>query len=383
MIKNDVHIITDQEKLNLLVEFGKQVASETNLDNLLLLTAKQITKIIGAKRCMIFIRDEQRGELWSKIARGKGLRYTEIHLPIKGNSIAAYCARTGETINLPDVYADGRFSKELDLITGFKTNSLLAVPLTNKEGKAVGVFQLNNKTDNTPFDKRDEGLLKLMSNLASGNIEIAQLYEEVKLSNLETIYRLAITAEYRDQQDTKVHLLNISHICEEVSKSLGLSAKDVENIRDASLLHDIGKVAIPDHILLKPGKLTPDEYSTMKTHTTYGGRILKGAKSKILETAYRMSLYHHERFDGSGYPFGLKGEDIPLEARIVSVADVFDALCMSRVYKKAWAVETAYDYMLEQAGTEFDPQIIEAFKKAYPNIAKLYSGVETAVKNAA
>jgi len=365
-------ILDAQEKLNLLTEFGKQISHHSNLDRLLSLIAEQIQKIIGVKRCFIFIKDDSKKEFWSKIASGKGLKYSEIHLPLHGNNIACAVAKSGHTINLADAYSDERFSKELDIITGFKTTALLAVPLKNKEGKVIGVFQLNNKEDNTPFNSRDEGLLKLLATLASGNIEIATLYEEVKLANLETIYRLAVAAEYRDQYDTKTHLTHISTICEMIAKEMGFSGIEVENIKNASLLHDIGKVAIPDHILLKPGKLTPQEYELMKEHTKYSEKILKGAKSKILEIAYKMSVAHHEKWDGSGYPNGLKGEEIPLEARILAVADVFDALCMNRVYKKAWPLENAYEYIVSKAGTDFDEKVVEVFKKVFPNILKLY-----------
>lgn len=372
MTEQDKQELHAQEKLNLLVEFGKELSHETRLDKLLELIASRIQRIIGAKRCFIFIKDEKRGEFWSKIASGKGLKYTEVHLPIAGNSIPALVDKTGHTVNMPDAYEDPRFSRELDLITGFKTSSLLAVALRDKEGKIIGVFQLNNKSGRAPFDKKDEGLLKLLASLASGNIEIATLYEEVQLSNLETIYRLAITAEYRDQYDTRTHLLNISRICGLLAHALGFGQKETDTIRNASLLHDIGKVAIPDHILLKPGKLTPEEYTKMKTHTIYGGRILEGAKSKLLETAYKMSLFHHEKFDGTGYPHGLSGKDIPVEARILAVADVFDALCMKRVYKDAWDTKSAYKYITDHSGTEFDPNVVDAFEEIYPEIEGFY-----------
>lgn len=362
--------ITAQDQLELLVEFGKNLACETNRDKLLAMIAKQISKIVGAKHCFIFINDEKHGQLWSKIARGKGLKYTEVHLPLQGDSIAALVARTGESINIADAYNDPRFSKGLDLVTGFKTNSLLAVPLVNNNGKVIGVFQLNNKENGKSFDINDEGLLKLLASLASVNIEISALYEEVKLSNRETIYRLAITAEFRDQNDTKIHLRNISSSCYHIAKALGLPEKEADIIKNASILHDIGKVAIPDYILLKPGELTDEEFEIMKSHTFYGGKILQGAQSRVLKTAHRMSLYHHERFDGSGYPAGLKGEAIPQEARILAVADVFDALCMKRVYKSAWKVADAYKHIVSRAGKDFDPAVIEAFKKVF-HIIKL------------
>jgi putative two-component system response regulator len=131
-------------------------------------------------------------------------------------------------------------------------------------------------------------------------------------------------------------------------------------------------VAIPDNILLKPGKLTEEEYEIMKAHTFYGGKILQGAKSKLLKTAYKMSLYHHERYNGTGYPAGLRGADIPPEARIISVADVFDALCMRRVYKKAWKVSDAYKYIIAESGSSFDPEVVQGFKTVFHEIKNSY-----------
>ncbi len=362
-----------EQQLNLLVEFGKELSNQTKLDDLLALIAAQVTKILGAKRCFIFIKDEKRGAFWAKITHGKDLlKHMEFLLPVKGNSIEALVAKTKQSVCIDDAYLDSRFSKELDLITGFRTTSLLCVPLINKDGNVIGVFHVSNKNDNMPFNRKDEGLLKLLAAFAGGSIEIASLYEEVKLSNMETIYRLAITAEYRDQQDTKIHLYNISRLCQLLALELKFTPQEADIIKNASLLHDIGKVAIPDNILLKPAKLTEEEFEIMKKHTEYGGKILAGAKSKFLETAYKMSKYHHEHYNGKGYPEGLKNGEIPLEARIMSVADVFDALCMKRVYKKAWPLDIAYDYIIAQSGKDFDPQVVKAFIKIYPEVKRLY-----------
>lgn len=375
MPRKEKQVLTDQDKLDLLVEFGWRVSHETNLDALLNLTVKQVSKILGVKRCFIFIKDEQAGVLWSKTVGGKGLEYTEIHLPLEGKSAAAAVCLSGHTLNIPDIYADKRFSNEIDMITGFKTNSILAVPLKSKENRTIGVLQVNNKNDASHFSKKEEGLLKLIANLAAGKIEIAKLYDDVKLSNLETIYRLAVTAEYRDQADTKKHIANIGEVSYQIAKGLGMKEEQALTIKNASILHDIGKIAIPDSILLKPGKLTQAEFDIMKSHTIYGGKILEDAKSPLLKVACKMSLYHHEKFDGSGYPEGLKGEDIPLEARIVAAADVFDALCMPRCYKQPWEVSRAYDFILEQSGFAFDPIIVKAFKKNFNKIKVLYKDI--------
>ena len=368
-----VRKLSAEEKLNLLVEFGSRISAELRLDKLLDRIAQQITLMLNAERCTIYLIDEERKELWSKIALGKGLEHTEIRLPLEGSGIISLTARTGETINLPNAYEDPRFSIAVDMVTDFRTHSLLAAALKNNAGRVMGVFAVANKEGGVPFDPKDEGILLLLSSMASSAIEIATLYQEVRGAQLETIYRLAVTAEYRDQQDTSAHLKNISIISYLLANTLGLSRHEAELIRNASPLHDIGKVALADNILLKPGKLTPDEFNKMKEHTVFGGKILEGARSKILQMAYKMSLYHHEKWNGKGYPEGLKGEEIPLVARIVTVADVFDALCQFRVYKKAWKTDDAYRFIVEQSGKDFDPHIVAAFKKVYPTVRKLYA----------
>lgn len=371
--KTETSKLSAEEKLNLLVEFGTRISCEIRLDKLLDIIAQQITKMLDVGRCTIYLKDVEKNELWSKIAQGRGLEHTEIRVPLNGNGVISICARTGETINLPNAYEDPRFSMDVDMVTDFRTHTLLAVPLKNNSGRVLGVFQVANKSDGNPFDKKDEGILLLLATLASSAIEIAKLYQDVHVAQLETIYRLAVTAEYRDQQDTRAHLKNISIISYLLALALGMTRKEAELIKNASPLHDIGKVALADNILLKPGKLTPEEFEIMKSHTVYGGRILEGAHSKILQIAHKMSLYHHEKWNGLGYPKALQGEEIPIEARIVTVADVFDALCVFRVYKKAWKTDDAYEYILGEAGKSFDPRVVAAFKKIYPSIRKLYA----------
>lgn len=378
--------LTAEQKLKLLVEFGARTSGEIRLDKLLDIIAEQISAMLDVGRCTIYLKDVEKNELWSKIAHGRGLEHTEIRLPLNGNNAVSIVARTGEVLNFPNAYEDPRFSMDVDMVTDFRTHTMLAVPLKNNSGKVLGVFQVANKADGAIFDKNDEGILTLLATLAGSSIEIAKLYQDVHVAQLETIYRLAVTAEYRDQQDTRAHLKNISIISYLLARALGMGTKDSELIKNASPLHDIGKVALADTILLKPGKLTPEEFEIMKSHTIYGGRILEGAHSKVLKIAHKMSLYHHEKWNGKGYPKGLQGEDIPLEARIITVADVFDALCQFRVYKQAWKTEDAYEYILSESGKSFDPRIVAAFKKIYPSIRKLYAHIsvnQTSVQDSA
>jgi PAS domain S-box-containing protein/putative nucleotidyltransferase with HDIG domain len=184
--------------------------------------------------------------------------------------------------------------------------------------------------------------------------------EELEESRLETLQRLAITAEYRDDA-TYQHTERVGRTAALIARRLGLSEDDVALIRRAAPLHDIGKVGIPDVILLKPGPLTPEEWDLMKKHTQMGARILGEGTFPVLQTAQQITLHHHERWDGRGYPNGLSGEDIPLVGRIVAVADVFDALTHQRPYKAAWSVDAALAEIERCRGSQFDPTVVDAF----------------------
>ena len=183
---------------------------------------------------------------------------------------------------------------------------------------------------------------------------------QLELSRLELVHRLAAAAEYRDD-DTHRHAHRIGRTAGLLAAGLGLASGAAERIRLAAPLHDIGKIAIPDTILLKPGKLTLDEFATMRSHTVVGARILAGSSSHLLRTASEIALTHHERWDGGGYPGGLVGAATPLAGRVVAVADVFDALAHRRPYKQPWPGDDAVAEILSQAGRHFDPDVVAAF----------------------
>ena len=343
----------------LLARFGRRIATETRIDNLLTVIAEEVRHILNADRCSVFLVDAEKHELWTKVALGVGEKV--LRIPI-GQGISGFVAKTGSAVNIRDAYRDTRFTQDLDRLTGYQTKSILAIPLKDRSGRTLGVFEVLNKLKGS-FNEEYEGFLRILSTIAASAIENAQLYENLRKSHLETIYRMAMVAEYRDQQDTATHLRRISKYTALVASQLGLSYDLVEDLRYASPLHDIGKVAIPDAILLKPGKLTPDEYEEMKKHPLYGARMLENAESRLLQLARNIALAHHEHWDGTGYPQGLKGDEIPLEARIVSVVDVFDALTTRRVYKGAWSIGDTFTYMNEQSGRLFDPGVVDAFAK--------------------
>jgi CHASE2 domain-containing sensor protein len=183
----------------------------------------------------------------------------------------------------------------------------------------------------------------------------------------EIAHRLGVAVEWRDAE-TGVHIERMGRLCERLAREVGLSVVEAELLRHASALHDVGKVGIPDEVLLKPGKLDEAEWAQMKTHTTIGASILSGSKSALVQMAEQIARSHHERWDGSGYPDGLRGEEIPLPARICAVCDVFDALLSPRPYKDAWALPEVIDELASLRGTHLDPSLVEAFLPLAPEL---------------
>jgi putative two-component system response regulator len=191
--------------------------------------------------------------------------------------------------------------------------------------------------------------------------------QELSETRLEIVRRLGRAAEYRDNE-TGLHIIRMSKFSELIGRGAGLDDRQCEMLLNASPMHDIGKIGIPDRILLKPGKFEPDEWEIMKTHAAIGCEILSGHPSELMEMARVIAESHHEKWDGSGYPHGLCGEDIPLVGRIVALADVFDALTSTRPYKEAWRVEDALQYIEENSSTHFDPALVSAFRAVLPGI---------------
>ncbi|MCX4247294.1 response regulator [Paraliomyxa miuraensis] len=189
---------------------------------------------------------------------------------------------------------------------------------------------------------------------------LERLTEDLRIAREETILRLARAAEFRDDE-TAAHLQRMSHYCYLIGKKKNLDEYTCEMLRIASPMHDVGKIGIPDHILLKPGRLTPDEYTIMKQHAEIGYKILSGSQSPLVELAANIAHTHHEKWDGSGYPRGLRGEAIPMEGRIAAVADVFDALTSERPYKKAWPLDDAVALLQRGRGAHFDPELVDLF----------------------
>jgi putative two-component system response regulator len=215
--------------------------------------------------------------------------------------------------------------------------------------------------------KQNERLEELVQR-RTRNLQEAK--QELAVASEETVLRLAKAAEFRDDE-TAQHTLRMSHYCRIIARGLGFGRDHCELIRLASQLHDVGKIGIPDAILLKPGKLTTDEFTLMKEHALFGFRILSDSKAELLQTGAVIARGHHEKYDGSGYPDGISGSVIPVEARIAAVADVFDALTTKRVYKDAMPVARAVDILEQGRGLHFDPQLLDIFLANMDDVVRI------------
>ena len=236
---------------------------------------------------------------------------------------------------------------------------------------------LTKPIDKVEFLARTRNMLSL--NLARKHMadhaswlagEVRKATREIMDRERETVLRLSKAAEYRDPE-TGAHIVRMANFSMLIARELGLPEADQQLLLEAAPMHDIGKVGIADSILLKPGRLTPEEFEVMKQHAMFGYELLSGSSSKLLQTGAEIAKGHHEKFDGSGYPFGIKGEDIPIFSRIVAVADVFDALTSARPYKQAWEVEAAADFIKKAAGSHIDPACVNALIKAWDDVEQV------------
>ncbi len=289
-------------------------------------------------------------------------------------SIAGHASLQGEPLLIPDAYAipkdqPYRFNPEIDQKTGFHTHTILAMPLHHPKEGVIGVMELIN-LQLTDIHHWSLGLVRHFAVLSASSIVNLQMEKSLEAAYLETIFRLGVAAEYKDD-DTYAHVQRIRYSSRIIAEELGCSSHEMQAIFHASAMHDLGKIGIPDAILNKPAKLEADEWEVMQRHATMGAGILEGSEADLLKLSAEIAIGHHERWDGNGYPNGLAGAEIPLEARIVAVADVFDALVNQRAYKKAWPTEDAVALIKHESGSHFDPAVVEAFLNRIDDIIEL------------
>jgi HD-GYP domain-containing protein (c-di-GMP phosphodiesterase class II) len=342
--------------LESLLEVGRTISREMVLDRLLVVVMDQVTSALGADRSTLFLYDPDRGELWSQVSQGE----EQIRIPAT-KGLAGHAVRTGTSLNIPDAYRDPRFNPEVDTRTGYHTHSMLVVPIRRRSGEAVGVIQVINKLEGVSFDEEDLAFLETLTGQIAIAIDNARLYGELKEIFDSLVESLADTIDRR-HPFTAGHTARVRDYSLALGRRMGLDEKQLELLKYAATLHDYGKIAIPDAVLRKAGRLTDEEFAVMKTHASITRDLLskiklRGRFPEIVDVA----CHHHERMDGAGYPDGLRGEAIHPLARIMAVADVFDALTSERDYRKAMPVSEALGILGRERGTHFDPACIDAF----------------------
>lgn len=261
-------------------------------------------------------------------------------------------------------------------MTGFDTCKALKADVTTASIPVIFVTALTEEHDET--EGFNVGGVDYITKPISPAVVLARVKthlslvqaDELKRTRLQVVQRLGRAAEYKDNE-TGMHVLRMSHYSKVLALAYGFNEEQAEILLHAAPMHDIGKIGIPDSIMLKPARLTEEEFAVMKTHPQIGAEILGDADSELLVIARSVALTHHEKWDGSGYPNGLAGGDIPVEGRIVAIADVFDALTSKRPYKEAWSVEKTIDYIEQQSGIHFEPKLVELLKQNLPEILEI------------
>ena len=347
-----------------LVKIGRSITAQTDIDVLLRVIAEETKIALQADRCTVFLLDKEKDELWSKVALG--LDSQELRFPA-GKGLAGYTVKTGESINIKDAYNDDRFNPDVDKSTGYKTKTILCMPIKNNNQEIIGAFQVLNKL-NGVFTKNDEDLLIAIGGSASIALENAQLFEqqkelykEQKLLFESFINTLASSIDARDKitagHSTRVKLYSML-----IVEALGLDAKTKEIIEKAATLHDIGKIGIRDSVLQKEGKLTDEEYRHIQEHVQITHNILENiCLNNDFKQISEIACSHHEKYDGSGYYRHLKGEGIPYGGRILAVSDVFDAITSKRHYRDKMPIVNVIDILLKGENTHFDKNLVEVF----------------------
>ncbi len=388
-----------EQKLQTIIELEKTLGEIQDLDVLLERILTEARGIVGADAGSIYVVDEENLQIkyaqndtqLKRLAPGDKLPYESFSFPVTEHSIAGYCVVSGHEVNIPDAYnlspdLPYSFNKAADLETGYKTVSMLSVPLRIANGKIVGVLQIINAQDKDeniiPFDEDAELYINHFATNASMALEHAYLTRKM-------IIRMQRMAQYRDPKETFYHVERVASFSLEIFDRWAVnnnmdpkeSQKFRDNLKIAAKCHDFGKIGIADKILKKERpRFDEEERDIMKGHTCVGANLFTDAESDLDQMCLDVTLRHHEWWDGSdkGYPGKidytryepgtpvpraqpLRGEEIPLAARIVALADVFDALSHKRVYKSAWSVDDSFAEIQNLAGTQFDPEVVRAF----------------------
>ena len=381
--------MNENQKLKEILRISSEFSNIKDIDILLEKILSKARISVGADAGTIYTKEDdllhfshaQNDTLQKRLPKGEKLLYKSFSIMIDEYSIAGYVASTGKVLNISDVSKIPEsdpysFDPEFDRKADYRTVSMLAVPLQFETDEVIGVLQIINAKDAEgniiTFTDDDVLFIKHFASTAGIAMKNARMTRTLLL-------RMIHMAELRDPKETGAHVNRVAaysvEIYERWAIEKGVNREEIDVNRDllrmAAMLHDVGKVAISDTILKKPAKLTEDEFEIMKTHTTLGAELFINKESRFDEIASTIALTHHENWNGTGYPQHPKHEDISIFGRIVSVADVYDALSSKRVYKDAWKEEDVLAEIRKMSGIKFDPEVVDAFFKSYDVIRSL------------
>ena len=352
-------VVERLEQLESLYNISLDVFSAKNMDELLIVVISRVTRALKADRSTLFILDKEKDVLWSKVAQG----VDPIVIPSDAG-IAGWVAQRGEKLNIPEAYEDDRFNPAVDKKTGYRTKSILCIPVKNREDEVVAVVQAINK-EGGPFDEKDEQFLYALSAQVQLAIENSTLYQELKDLFESMMESMALTIDAR-HPTTAGHTMRVRQYSLEIAREMGFVDEMMDLMNYAALLHDYGKIGVPESVLTKPGRLTDEEYDAMKAHAQYTIDILSKIRfARRLKDIPFIAGHHHEKVDGTGYPHGLTGEEMHPLSRIMAVADVFDAMTSIRDYRRPADPDKVLDIIKGDVGKHFDADCVAAFERYY------------------
>jgi response regulator RpfG family c-di-GMP phosphodiesterase len=341
-----------EEVVEIIFEYITKIQPLREYEEILMQLADMGRHLAKADRCTVWVVDRSAGHLWTKVAHG----IDTIRIPLGSGIVGdAINQKTQSIIN--DVRENEHFNAEIDRQTGYETHNMMVIPMFNSQNIIIGAFQVINKLEGD-FDETDLKYLSLAASYAAETLDAAILAEENDQTQKEMIFLMSEAVEKRSKE-TGNHIKRVASYSKTLALAYGLSEEEAYVLEFASPMHDIGKIGIPDAILNKPGRLSEDEFVIMKQHAALGYEILSASPRGMLKAAATVAYEHHEKWDGSGYPQALKGDEINIYGRITAVADVFDALGSDRCYKKAWPLEDVLEFFKEQKGRHFDPKLVD------------------------
>ncbi len=351
------------ERQILLEQISRHFQQTLDLDDLIPSVLNEVNKAIQAEAQSIWLMDESQNALVCKFATGPGAEQVkQVVVSLSRPSIVGETALKQKPLLIEDAQNDPRLFRGADSKTGLVTRSLMSVPLV-REGGSIGVLQAMNKRNGMLFSQDDLQLFQRIADSAALALENARLFRELQASYDSTLDALTRALDLRDRE-TEGHSRRVVEYTTRLAVQMGLDARTIAEFRRGALIHDVGKIGVPDAVLHKPGPLNPAERAEIEKHPLKGYEMLLGIPH--LREEIKIVLGHQEKWDGTGYPYGLKGEQIPLGARLFAVADTFDALTSDRPYRQGRPYDVARRIIQEEAGKQFDPQVVAAFLAVPP-----------------